>query len=180
MNKLYAAPLAALGLFALVYAGYHRGFEARMAEFHRRIAADQVAKRVNDQIARTRAVEIAIEAREKRQRERQEEEEGKRARAATLRALEEELALSRDDEKKLQTRLDRAQADVQLQAERLTRAEERRKELRAEEEFLEECVKAAAANRESFLNLLAKFEAAEKARQPQPGNRHPTSDRNSY
>lgn len=164
MKKIYVlAPVVALGVFSAVWWNHGSAREARLAAHRGREEALRQQKLREAADARTKAMADATVAREARARE-QAEKAQREERWKALRLAEEQRSLAAGAKAQaLRTRLEQSRAELDRVEAGIARGEERARELGGEERFLADCVRRAEENRASYLALLERFEAAERA-----------------
>jgi hypothetical protein len=165
MRKIYVlGPLVALAVFGGAYWKFERGYAARQEEHDRKIrgAIEEKLRQIAADQAQARTEADAAQAVRRRERDaaarladaqRQAREDAERRRM---------LAMER--ERKLALQLERLRLETENARHAVAVAEENRRGLQAEHQFLLRCVDEAEANRKAFFQLLEKLEQLEHER----------------
>jgi hypothetical protein len=166
MKKTYlyfAAPLAGLALFGVVYYQYSSGYEARQAAMEKKQFDEREAKVKRDNESKKKAVEDALIAQETRKKAkadkeaREQKERDDRDRAVQARGK------AKEEARKLVDVVARLKKEVADNKKDITDVEADKKRAVDEMAFVKEYVKKAETNRQSLSLVLEKIEAADRA-----------------
>jgi hypothetical protein len=165
MKKNYAyfiAPLAGLAVFTGVYWQYSAGYEARMADMHRKELEAAQSKLNEDAKNREIAAKAAFAPQEKRKADRKAKEAKDAADKDARDLATQNMRKAQNDAGKLNTRVRQLTKDVDVVKKDIGKLEEDKKFLVAEQAFQREYVKLAQANAAGFLATLDKVTEADK------------------
>lgn len=165
MKKNYVyfiAPLAGLAVFTGVYWQYSAGYDARMAEMHRKEFEVAQAKLNEDAKNREFAAKSAFAAQEKRKADRKTKEAKDAADKDARELATQNMRKAQNDTGKLNTRVKQLTKDIDVVKKDVAKLEEDKKFLVAEEAFQREFVKQAHANVTGLLASLDKVTEADK------------------
>jgi hypothetical protein len=164
MNKFYII-LPLVGL--LIFGGFYYQFDKRFkADLEVKQAAAQAAlkeKQRLDNEARQLAYQAAIEAQAQRRKEREERERIETEKKEHRLKLEDARQKAFDDRRRLREQAERLKQDVAGIQDQVNKVEAVKKTHKDELAFLQDYVKSAKANANSYYELLEKISNAEKA-----------------
>jgi hypothetical protein len=168
MNKVYfTAPLAALLVFASIYAWSQSGQKQRAEARQAAIIVEREAKLAAEKEARRTALEENIRLQAERKKERAERE----AREAAEREQRDLARDARDqafrDQERLTRDIERLKREVATELEAVDRLQSDYDAALAEQAFLEDFVPQARANATNLQRVLEQIAAAEAARAKQ-------------
>ncbi len=165
MKKNYVyfiAPLAGLAVFTGVYWQYASGFDARMAEMHRK-EVEQAQKKLDDDAKnREIAAKSAFANQEKRKADKKAKDAKDAADLAARDQAKQNMQKAQTDAGKLASRVRQLEKDIKNEKAEIAKLEEDKKALLAEQAFQKEYVKKAEANSAAFLATLDQVAAADK------------------
>lgn len=163
MKKLYlVAPLAALLVFGGLYATYSIRREHALAVQQAQAETDRLEKIRRDQAAVAASREAAAKADAERRQARLARAQHDAALKDAQAAAERQRTQAFEQERKLRTQIERRRTEVARATESLAVLTPRQKELADESAFLADYLTRAEPNREAYVRLVEKIDAAEK------------------
>jgi predicted nucleic acid-binding Zn-ribbon protein len=165
MKKNYVyfiAPLAGLAIFTGVYWQYSSGFEARMAEMHRKEVEAAQAKLNQDAKNRQAAAESAFKSQEKRKADKKIKDAKDAADKEAREQAQQTMRKAQNDAGKLTSRVKALNKEIDAEKKEIAKLEEEKKGLSAEQAFQRQYVKQAETNVTALLSTLDQVAAADK------------------
>lgn len=166
MKKSYvyfAAPLAGLALFGVVYYQYASKFEERQEAMVKAEREKREIKIKQDNELKKKAVEDALLAQETRKKAKAEKEAREQKERDDRERAQQVLAKTKEDSRKLTDTVARLKKEVADNKKDITEIEADKKRSVDEMAFVKEYTKKAESNRQSLSLVLEKIEAADRA-----------------
>jgi uncharacterized protein (DUF3084 family) len=165
MNKVYiVVPLICLGIFFGFYLNFDKGYKAQQAKVKADAEIARKEKAKHEIAARERAIQEAVAAAERRKKEKEERDRVEENKKNARLEAEDRRQKMYDDRKRFGEQANRLKKEVEEVKGQIAKLEEQKQNYIKEREFLKQYTAQAQSNVKYYQDLLAKLEAAEKAK----------------
>jgi len=165
MKKVHVLfPLIAMILFGGYWWNYNKQYEAEQEAKKERDRQALVDKREKEAQDRELAIKLAIEKQAEQRRERELREAKRQKEREERQAARETRERADRERQKLRRQAELLDQDIVKETEAVTKLEERKQYLLAEERFLQEYVRQAESNEGGITEVIQRIAAAEAAR----------------